>query len=64
MEEYQKRMVQEAEGLRVNIEKLDAFVKSKPFESLSLIKCQLLTKQLAAMEEYIYYLQERINLEQ
>lgn len=64
MEEYQKRMVQEAEELRVRTEKLDAFVKSKLFESLSLIKCHLLIKQLDAMEEYLYYLQKRINLEQ
>lgn len=64
MQDYQKRMVQEAEELTGKIERLDAFVKSKLFESLSLIKCQLLTKQLVAMEEYLYYLQKRINLEQ
>lgn len=61
MQEYQKRVVQEAEELRIKVEKLDAFIESKAYLTLGLIDRDLMFKQFLAMKEYLYYLNARIE---
>lgn len=63
MELYQRRMLDERNKLATKIEKLNKFFSNEKFKNLSKEQQDLMARQLCAMKEYLFCLDERINLE-
>jgi hypothetical protein len=60
MEEWQKRVIQEKQGLDAKIKKLTTFVNTKTNNFEDLCSRGILRQQLSAMIEYSNILNERI----
>ena len=62
MEEYQKRMLDEAKELSERIEKLNRFIAlDERFKKLPTREQVLMRQQLNAMQLYRYFLEQRIS---
>lgn len=60
MPEYQQRVIQETDALKLKLDALNEFIISPKFEDLSGITQDLLRKQHVAMFEYHAILRRRI----
>lgn len=63
MKDYLRRMLDERNELATRSEKLEAFISSKEFQSLTNAKQSLMKAQASTMHAYLVILDERINLE-
>lgn len=61
MPEYQQRVIQEADALKLKLDALNKFIVDPKFEYLSGITQDLLRKQHVAMYEYHDILRKRIT---
>ena len=63
MQEFVKRMLIERDDLKGKIKKAKKAVENPPFGS-SADGMRMLGEQIKAMEQYLYWLEERISLEE
>jgi len=62
MEEYQKRVISEADGLSTKLYNLERFMKKDEFSPGSNAEHAILVEQHKAMEKYLEILRKRIKL--
>jgi hypothetical protein len=61
MSDFKTRLLEERDQLQEKVEKLDKFLDSSMYETISERQQVLLVDQLESMEDYLYYLNERIE---
>lgn len=62
MQEFVKKMITERDDLKGKIKKCEKVIQNPPFCS-DKEGIELLTKQVAAMKDYLYWLEHRIKKE-
>ena len=61
MSDFKSRLLEERDQLQEKVTKLDAFMDTETFETISKRQQMLLSDQLSYMEDYLYILNARIE---